>query len=57
MVDPLDFITRLDIRYSLKYSRAAKKKGTPLDILKRRFANSEITKEQFEECKRILQQN
>lgn len=33
------------------------KKDTPLDILKRRFANGEITKEEFEERKKILQQN
>lgn len=32
-----------------------KKKGnTPLDILKERFARGEITKEEFEEQKRIL---
>jgi putative membrane protein len=30
---------------------------TPIDILKRRFANAEITKEEFDERKKILQQN
>ncbi len=32
-------------------------KDTPLDILKRRFANGEIAKEEFDERKKILQQN
>ncbi len=31
-----------------------KKKDTPLDILKKRFARSEITKEEFEERKNII---
>ncbi len=34
-----------------------RKKDTPMDILKKRFANGEITKEEFEEKKKILQQN
>ncbi len=34
-----------------------KRKNTALDILNRRAANGEITKEEFEERKRILQQN
>ncbi|HSB90259.1 MAG TPA: SHOCT domain-containing protein [Anaerolineales bacterium] len=29
---------------------------TPLDVLKRRYANGEITKEQFEEMRRMLAQ-
>ncbi len=33
------------------------KKDTPLDILKRRFANGEIAKEEFVERKKIFQQN
>ncbi|MAP34270.1 MAG: hypothetical protein CME75_00420 [Halomonas sp.] len=30
------------------------KRETPLEILNRRFANGEITKEEFEEQKRII---
>jgi putative membrane protein len=30
------------------------KEESPLDILKRRYANGEITKEQYEEQKRII---
>ncbi|MCM4154396.1 SHOCT domain-containing protein [Gramella sp. AN32] len=30
------------------------KKEDPLDLLRRRFANGEITKEEFEESKKIL---
>jgi putative membrane protein len=33
-----------------------KKKDTPLDILKRRFANGEIRKEEYEEKKQMLEQ-
>jgi len=32
-------------------------KETPLEILKRRFANGEISKEEFEEKKKILSEN
>jgi putative membrane protein len=30
------------------------KKESPLDILKRRFANGELSKEEFQESKKIL---
>jgi len=33
------------------------KKDTPLDILKKRFASGELTKEEYEEKKKILEQN
>ena len=32
-----------------------RKKDTPLDILQKRFASGEITKEQYEEHKKILE--
>ncbi len=34
-----------------------RKKDTPLEILKKRFASGELTKEEFEERKKILEQN
>lgn len=34
-----------------------KKKDTPLDILKKRFASGEITKEEYEESKKILERD
>lgn len=40
-----------------KISGNRKKNETPLDILKRRFAKGEITKEEYEEQKRILRDN
>lgn len=33
------------------------KKDTPLDILKKRLASGQITKEEYEEKKKILQEN
>ena len=33
------------------------KKESPLDILKRRFANGELSKEEFQESKKILDAN
>lgn len=33
------------------------KKDTPLDILKKRFARGELNKEEYEEKKKILEQN
>jgi putative membrane protein len=40
------------IPYDIPYKRT--KKDDPLNILKKRFANGEITKEEFEESKKIL---
>lgn len=34
-----------------------KKKDAPLDILKKRFARGEITKEEYEEKKQFLEKN
>ncbi|HET9056191.1 MAG TPA: SHOCT domain-containing protein [Chitinophagaceae bacterium] len=33
------------------------KKDTPLDILKKRFASGEISKEEFEERKKVLEKD
>ena len=41
------------IPYSIPGER--RKKDSPLDILKKRFASGEITKEQYEEHKKILE--
>lgn len=40
---------------SLKTDTSKSKENTPLSILKKRFAKGEITKEEFEEAKRILE--
>ncbi|NKI25836.1 SHOCT domain-containing protein [Arenibacter sp. 6A1] len=45
------FFMPLDIHYK------GPKAEDPLDILKKRFAKGEITKEQYKEYKRILQSN
>lgn len=34
-----------------------RKKDSPLDILKKRFASGEITKEEYQEKKKILESN
>ncbi|WP_231562665.1 SHOCT domain-containing protein [Muricauda sp. MAR_2010_75] len=33
------------------------KEGRPLSVLKKRFANGEISKEEYEESKKILKSN
>ncbi len=37
--------------FIIKINNTYKRNETPLDILKKRYANGEITKEQFEEMK------
>jgi putative membrane protein len=39
------------IFFILKFNNTSIRHDTPLDILKKRYANGEITKEQFEEMK------
>ena len=40
------------IPYGIPYRKS--KKDSPIDILKKRFAKGKITKEDFEESKRLL---
>ncbi len=40
------------VPYDIPYQRT--KKDDPLRILKKRFANGEITKEEYEESKKVL---
>lgn len=42
------------IKYFPKQNNNSNEKETVLDILKKRFANGEISKEEFEEKKKIL---
>lgn len=39
---------------TLKSSRKKRKEETPLDILNKRFANGEISKEEYDEKKKII---
>ena len=57
MVDILDFITRLDIRYSWDIPGQRTNRETPIEILKKRFARGEITKEEYEDRKQILERD
>ena len=41
--------------YNIPYQRS--KKEFPIDILKKRYAKGEITKEEYEEAKRTLEKN
>ena len=43
------------IPYGIPYRKS--KKESPIDILKKRFAKGEITKEEFEESKKSLNSN
>ncbi len=40
--------------YASKNSRGFRKKENPVDTLKKRFANGEISKEEYEEQKKTL---
>jgi uncharacterized membrane protein len=53
-VDCMVSLIGLDIHHTIQYSRSKIKKEKPLDILKKRFAKGEISKEEFEESKNIL---
>lgn len=54
-MDILDEIIILDFLYALKYYRRNEKKRLPRDILQKRFASGEITKEHYLEHKIILE--
>jgi len=41
--------------YDIPFQR--KRKGSPLDILKGRFASGQITKEEYEESKKLIEKD
>ena len=51
LVGPLD----LDIHYPIRHTLSKKQNEKPIDILKKRLAKGEITKEEYEESKKILE--
>lgn len=45
------------IKTSRKNPNQQVKDGTPLDILKKRFANGDVTKEEYEEMKKTIEKD